>query len=251
MCFDLDSEPADSAGGRRRRRARTAHRLGRRRQPIPGLPCPAGRSPPAGRSSSCPTSAASITTTRSWRCASPRSASRRSRSTTSAGPPEPATAATIFDSARTWPRRRGPGCRRTSRRQPRSCATGAAGGRHRACAAGVFATGFCMGGRTAFLSATLGLGLAGVIGFYGWPGGPSRNDTPAPTEVVGRFECPVLGIFGGADQGIPIAVVQDFRDALPGPASTTRSSWSRTPRTASSTASRRSSRRSRTTPGLV
>ncbi len=78
----------------------------------------------------------------------------------------------------------------------------------------IFVTGFCMGGRNAFLSATLGLGLAGVIGFYGWPGGPSRNDTPAPTETVDRFDCPVLGIFGGADQGIPLSVVQSFRDAL-------------------------------------
>jgi carboxymethylenebutenolidase len=58
------------------------------------------------------------------------------------------------------------------------------------------------------------LGLAGVIGFYGWPGGPARNDTPAPTESVGSFDCPVLGIFGGADQGIPVSAVQAFRDAL-------------------------------------
>ena len=78
----------------------------------------------------------------------------------------------------------------------------------------LFTTGFCMGGRLAFLSSTLDLGLDGVIGFYGWPAGPSRNDTPAPVEMVGRFECPVLGIFGGADQGIPIAAVQEFRDAL-------------------------------------
>jgi carboxymethylenebutenolidase len=78
----------------------------------------------------------------------------------------------------------------------------------------VFTTGFCMGGRIAFLSSTLGLGLAGVIGFYGWPGGPARNDTPAPTEAVSKMECPVLGIFGGADQGIPVSTVQTFRDAL-------------------------------------
>ncbi|MGD0018359.1 MAG: dienelactone hydrolase family protein [Candidatus Limnocylindrales bacterium] len=78
----------------------------------------------------------------------------------------------------------------------------------------IFVTGFCMGGRNAFLSATLGLELAGVIGFYGWPGGPARNDTPAPTEIVDEFACPVLGIFGGADQGIPVPVVQAFRDAL-------------------------------------
>jgi carboxymethylenebutenolidase len=78
----------------------------------------------------------------------------------------------------------------------------------------IFVTGFCMGGRNAFLSATLGQRLAGVIGFYGWPGGPARNDTPSPTEAVGDFDCPVLGIFGGADQGIPVSVVQNFRDAL-------------------------------------
>ncbi len=78
----------------------------------------------------------------------------------------------------------------------------------------LFTIGFCMGGRVSFLASTLGLGLSGVIGFYGWPGGPARNDTPAPTEVASQIENPVLGIFGGADQGIPVAVVQTFRDAL-------------------------------------
>jgi carboxymethylenebutenolidase len=80
----------------------------------------------------------------------------------------------------------------------------------------LFVTGFCMGGRNAFLSATLGLGLAGVIGFYGFPGGAARNDTPAPIDTVRTFDCPVLGIFGGADQAIPVTVVQNFRDALTG-----------------------------------
>ena len=78
----------------------------------------------------------------------------------------------------------------------------------------LFTTGFCMGGRAAFDSATLGLGLSGVIGFYGWPVGPSRNGTPAPADLAGTFECPVLGIFGAADQGISISAVQQFRDAL-------------------------------------
>ena len=78
----------------------------------------------------------------------------------------------------------------------------------------LFAIGFCMGGRNAFLSATLGRGLAGVIGFYGFPGGAARNDTPAPLDLIDRFACPVLGVFGGADQAIPLAVVQQFRDAL-------------------------------------
>jgi carboxymethylenebutenolidase len=78
----------------------------------------------------------------------------------------------------------------------------------------LFAIGFCMGGRLAFLSSTLGLDMAGVIGFYGFPGGPARNDTPAPVDVVGEVKGGVLGIFGGADQAIPTQVVQEFRDAL-------------------------------------
>jgi carboxymethylenebutenolidase len=78
----------------------------------------------------------------------------------------------------------------------------------------IFAIGFCMGGRNAFLSSTLGQGFSGVIGFYGFPAGPGRGGAPAPMDVVGKIECPVLGIFGGADQAIPVATVTQFRDAL-------------------------------------
>jgi carboxymethylenebutenolidase len=68
--------------------------------------------------------------------------------------------------------------------------------------ASLFTTGFCMGGRTAFLTAGFGLGLAGVIGFYGWPTGASRNGTPAPTDIAATLDAPILSIFGGADHGI-------------------------------------------------
>jgi carboxymethylenebutenolidase len=78
----------------------------------------------------------------------------------------------------------------------------------------VFTVGFCFGGRMAFDSATMGLGLAGVIGFYGVPAGHGRNDAPAPLEVVDRMKCPVLGLFGGADGAIPHSVVADFEAAL-------------------------------------
>jgi carboxymethylenebutenolidase len=78
----------------------------------------------------------------------------------------------------------------------------------------VFTIGFCFGGRTSFLASTLGLELAGVIGFYGWPTGTSRNDTPAPADVADRMSSPVLGIFGGADQGITADVVEAFEVAL-------------------------------------
>lgn len=78
----------------------------------------------------------------------------------------------------------------------------------------IFTVGFCMGGRIAFLSSTLGLGLSGVIGFYGIPGPSTRQATPAPVENVGKIECPLLGIFGGADPAIPVDAVTTFRDAL-------------------------------------
>jgi carboxymethylenebutenolidase len=78
----------------------------------------------------------------------------------------------------------------------------------------IFTIGFCMGGRNAYLSSTIGLGLAGVIGFYGWPVGSGSNSSPAPIDAVNKMECPVLGIFGGADENIRIDTVQSFRDAL-------------------------------------
>jgi carboxymethylenebutenolidase len=78
----------------------------------------------------------------------------------------------------------------------------------------LFTTGFCMGGRLAFLTAGMGLGLAGVIGFYGWPAGKGTSDTPAPADVAATFTCPVLGIFGGADEGIPASAVETFEAAL-------------------------------------
>jgi carboxymethylenebutenolidase len=78
----------------------------------------------------------------------------------------------------------------------------------------LFTLGFCFGGRISFLQAGEGHGLAGAIGFYGWPVGPHRTGLPAPAEAARRFDCPVLAIYGGADEGIPPAAVAEFDDAL-------------------------------------
>jgi carboxymethylenebutenolidase len=78
----------------------------------------------------------------------------------------------------------------------------------------LFTVGFCFGGRLAFLSATLGLDLAGAIGFYGNPVGPARGGTPQPAELAAEMSSPILGLFGGADQGIPAAAVDTFEEAL-------------------------------------
>jgi carboxymethylenebutenolidase len=75
----------------------------------------------------------------------------------------------------------------------------------------VFSVGFCFGGALSYLQAASGLGYAGVIGFYGWPLGLRRwPDRPRPVDAAGRYSCPVLSIFGGADEGIPPDAVQEF-----------------------------------------
>lgn len=78
----------------------------------------------------------------------------------------------------------------------------------------IVAMGFCMGGRFSSLSATLGLGLAGVIPFYGWPVGKGRADSPAPADNAGKIECDVLSIYGEADAAIPKEARDTFDAAL-------------------------------------
>jgi len=78
----------------------------------------------------------------------------------------------------------------------------------------LYTTGFCLGGRISFLQAGAGLGLEGVSGLYGWPAGPHRTGLPAPADEAPRFACPVLAIYGGADQGIPPEARDEFDRAL-------------------------------------
>jgi carboxymethylenebutenolidase len=80
--------------------------------------------------------------------------------------------------------------------------------------ASLFTVGFCMGGRAAFLTPTLGLGLTGAIGFYGSPVGAGRGGSPQPVEVANRMEGAVLGLFGGADQSIPPEAIAELDAAL-------------------------------------
>lgn len=80
----------------------------------------------------------------------------------------------------------------------------------------LFSVGFCFGGALSFVQAASGLDYAGVIGFYGWPLGlPIAGvDRPRPIESADQFDCPVLAIYGEADEGIPPAAIQQFDAAL-------------------------------------
>ncbi len=77
----------------------------------------------------------------------------------------------------------------------------------------VFTIGFCFGGSSSWLQAVGGHGLAGVIGFYGRPTS-AWEDFSAPADMAADFECPVLGLLGGADESITPDDVAAFDDAL-------------------------------------
>jgi carboxymethylenebutenolidase len=81
-------------------------------------------------------------------------------------------------------------------------------------ATSVFTVGFCFGGRNSFNQAAHGHGLAGVIGFYGRVAERAPDDADAPILLAASYVCPVLGLFGGADQGITKEDVEAFRGAL-------------------------------------
>jgi carboxymethylenebutenolidase len=78
----------------------------------------------------------------------------------------------------------------------------------------LFSVGFCFGGVLSYFQAASGLGYKGVIGFYGWPLGLKRwPDRPKPIDAVSRYQCAVLSLFGGADEGIPQTDVDAFNEA--------------------------------------
>lgn len=77
-----------------------------------------------------------------------------------------------------------------------------------------FITGFCLGGGLALLSSTQDLGLTGAIGFYA---GLSRQFPGAPGTALDesvKVHNPFLGLFGGADKGIPVEMVHKLDENL-------------------------------------
>jgi carboxymethylenebutenolidase len=75
----------------------------------------------------------------------------------------------------------------------------------------VVSTGFCFGGRASLMQASQE-SVDGVIAFYGSPAG----DQPSPLDEAhdGLVHVPVLGIYGGADRGIPREDVDAYDEAL-------------------------------------
>jgi carboxymethylenebutenolidase len=80
-------------------------------------------------------------------------------------------------------------------------------------------TGFCWGGRIVWLYAAHNPDLKAGVAWYGRLVGDKTANQPAhPVDLAARIKAPVLGLYGGADAGIPVATTEQMKSAL-GPAS--------------------------------
>ncbi len=82
----------------------------------------------------------------------------------------------------------------------------------------VGATGFCWGGRMTWLFAAHEKNLKAGVAWYG-PLGPwrGRRDDAHPQAALDLTEqllCPVLGLYGEADEGIPVSTVREMEAQL-------------------------------------
>jgi len=76
-------------------------------------------------------------------------------------------------------------------------------------------TGFCWGGRVVWLYSAHNPNVKAGVAWYGRLVGEHDALKPKnPIDVVGSIHAPILGLYGGADQGIPVASVEQMRAAL-------------------------------------
>ena len=75
-------------------------------------------------------------------------------------------------------------------------------------------TGFCWGGRITWLYAAHGPVKAGVAWYGRLVGTPSPLMPRNPIDLAGSLRAPVLGLYGGADTGIPPDTVEKMKAGL-------------------------------------
>ncbi len=76
-------------------------------------------------------------------------------------------------------------------------------------------TGFCWGGRIVWLYSAHSPKLKAGVAWYGRLVGEADELHPKhPVDVAADLKAPVLGLYGGADQGIPQESVEKMREAL-------------------------------------
>lgn len=76
-------------------------------------------------------------------------------------------------------------------------------------------TGFCWGGRITWLYAAHRPDLRAAVAWYGRLTGEASPKTPKhPIDVASTLRVPVLGLYGGADTGIPAETIEQMKRAL-------------------------------------
>ena len=75
-------------------------------------------------------------------------------------------------------------------------------------------TGFCWGGRIVWLYAAHNPDLKAGVAWYGRLVGDASSLTPKqPVDLAASLKAPVLGLYGGADQGIPVSTIEQMKQA--------------------------------------
>ncbi len=75
-------------------------------------------------------------------------------------------------------------------------------------------TGFCWGGRTTLMYAAHNPGVKAAVAWYGPVARSYHPGDRTALDVAGQIKGAVLGLYGGADAGIPNDTVEKMRDAL-------------------------------------
>ncbi len=76
-------------------------------------------------------------------------------------------------------------------------------------------TGFCWGGRITWLYTAHNPGVKAGVAWYGRLAGNASALQPRhPVDVAAGLNAPVLGLYGGADTGIPLDTVDKMKTAL-------------------------------------
>ena len=76
-------------------------------------------------------------------------------------------------------------------------------------------TGFCWGGRITWLYCAHNPQVRTGVAWYGrLVGAKTPNQPIHPVDIAGDLRVPVLGLYGGRDSGIPMAMVEEMQQAL-------------------------------------
>jgi carboxymethylenebutenolidase len=76
-------------------------------------------------------------------------------------------------------------------------------------------TGFCWGGRQVWLYTAHSPNVKAAVAWYGTLKRPTTDLQPTnPIDLIAQLKAPVLGLYGGADPGIPVDSVEEMKAAL-------------------------------------